>query len=86
MLNSIIGKKILEIRGYEVDRRVKAIYPKYILFSDKKHIELENQDHEDYHDCDSDATRWTIYSNSDAWKSIHKNEDKHYPIATRLIG
>ncbi len=81
-LGKIIGKKVLEIKGFETDRRKKRIRPQYILFDDgKTYLILEDQDTHDYHDCDYSARTIEIRQDLLTWNIIHENEDKASPHA-----
>lgn len=68
---SIIGLKIVAIKGIQSDLRFKDIEPYYILFSDKKtYIELEEQDYFSFHDCSSYTRYLNFRESKEDWKRI----------------
>ena len=86
---SIIGKKVVAIRGYNHkwnDRRVKypKVEPEFILFDDKEtFIQLEEQDYYSYHDCSSAARHIYVKKDKDRWHRIMN--DLVYADATEEI-
>ena len=83
----LIGKTILEIRGYTSDARKKHISPEFILFSDgETYLILEEQDTYTYHDCDYKARIPEIIVSKERWQGIF-NDRKHYPqVKASYIG
>lgn len=86
-LGLIIGKKVVAIKAFILDKRKKKyLEPRFILFSDKKtYIDLQEQDYYSFHDC-SDFARY-VYAMQDEkrWKDIYDNLDGCYPDANSDI-
>lgn len=82
-LFDIIGLKVLTIRSFCTDRRIKRnLEPVYILFDDgETYIELSEQDYYAYHDCSSAARHVYVYKDKIAWKQMFDNEHGYYPEA-----
>jgi hypothetical protein len=82
-LGKIIGKKIVAIKAYQSDRRIKTgLYPKFILFDDKvTYIQLSEQDYYCFHDCSYSARNIGVLSDARIWKIIYNNIDGVYPDA-----
>ncbi len=83
-LLNIIGKKVLTVRSYRSDMRLKKyLQPDYILFDDREtFISLEKQDCYIYHDFDTSARHINVHKNKEYWESIFSDLD-HYPEANR---
>lgn len=74
MWEALIGKKIVAYRGQKTtdSRKIELTH---ILFDDNEtYIELREQDHYDYHDCDNSARRINIWKNEKAWKRLFDKE------------
>lgn len=73
---TIVGLKVVAVKGIEYSLKQRNVEPKYILFSDKKtFIELDEQDYYTSHDCDSSARTIKIIQDSGCWESIYKNSN-----------
>ena len=85
-LLDIIGKKVLTIRSFRTDMRVKRyLKPEYILFDDgETYIELEDQDYYAHHDCATSAKHINVYGHKEKWEKIFSDLD-HYPEANGEI-
>lgn len=82
---NIIGLKVVDIRGFRTDRRIKHIEPQFILFSDRKtYLVLEEQDSYTYHDCDTSARTLEFIQNEKCWIDIYKDLE-YYPKATEPL-
>lgn len=85
-LLNIIEKRILTIRSYRTDMRIKRdLRPEYILFDDREtYIELEDQDCYTYHDFAFSAKHINVYKNKGNWERMFDDLD-HYPEANEGI-
>ena len=77
-MKSLIGLKIITIRGECFDRRIKYFEPKYILFNDKKTILSLHEHDEVYY-----AKIIDVYKDEEEWNKIF-NDTVHYPIANKF--
>ncbi len=79
---SLIGKSVIAVRGFRIDKRIKSIDPQYIMFDDHEtFIEFEDQDYYSYHDCDVSAKHITVFHDKDRWEGI-MNDLTTFPDAT----
>lgn len=83
MFEFIIGKRIVAVKAFEMDRRKKrGLEPQFILLDDRQTIiELTEQDYYSYHDCSSMTRLLDTYINKDRWNEINDNADGYYPDA-----
>lgn len=82
-MGKIIGKKIIAIKSFQPDRRIKnGLLPVYILLDDRSTvIELAEQDYYCYHDCDYFARKVIVHNDPVLRDIITNNEDGVYPDA-----
>jgi len=80
-LNTIIGLKVVAIKGIRTDRKKRHFYPEYILFDDKKtYITLEDQDYNSFHDCSTVAKEIDVFQDKEYW-NLMMTDNNLYPDA-----
>ncbi len=68
---SIIGLKVVAIRGSKKRKNAAHVDPEYIVFGDgKTFISLTDQDYYDFHDCSSSAKEISIDRDGKWWSRI----------------
>jgi hypothetical protein len=86
-LQSLIGKKIVTIRGERgtdyygrTNRRKYGFEPVYVLFSDKETVVRLGTQDENYHDCARSARHINLDKSKLEWERIFK-DSFNYPVA-----
>lgn len=70
-LSTIIGLKVVAIKGHRSEYVKSEIEPEYILFDDgETFIQVEEQDNYSYHDCNPYAREITVLQNKDRYNTI----------------